>query len=117
MRKTPTEHQFKKGTSGNPKGRPPGVLKELRSVMINVLSETDQDGRQAIERIVRKLTDKAIKGDLASAQVIFDRVYGRVSHGHDFHVGIDPEFLKIYEEFKHTFHETGQGVTGESTAE
>lgn len=66
----PREHCFKKGQSGNPKGRPKGsrnfqtiLNRELeRQVKVN-----DNGVRRSFtksELMVRVLTDKAIKGDI-----------------------------------------------------
>lgn len=70
----PREHCFKKGQSGNPKGRPKGsrnfqtiLNRELeRSVKV-----TDNGVRRSFtksELMVRVLTDKAIKGDIRAFQ-------------------------------------------------
>ncbi len=65
---------FKKGESGNPKGRPP-KLPELDKLMADVLGE-ERDGKTAAEIILQALRAKAAKGDIRAAEVLFNRGYG-----------------------------------------
>ncbi len=68
------ETQFKKGQSGNPKGRP-RKLPELDVLMADVLGE-EKDGKTAAEVILMALRAKAAKGDIRAAEVLFNRGYG-----------------------------------------
>jgi hypothetical protein len=73
---TPPEHsKFKKGQSGNPKGRPP-KLPQLDKLLDNVLGE-EKDGMTAAEAILKALRLKAAKGDVRAAEVLLDRAYGK----------------------------------------
>jgi hypothetical protein len=77
MRGVPPEHtKFKKGTTGNPKGRPKKIP-ELRELLANVLGD-EKDGKSAAEAILMALRNKAIKGDVRAAELLLDRAYGKV---------------------------------------
>jgi len=66
---------FKKGQSGNPKGRPP-KLPAIDEVLAKVLNEKTSNGLTRAENILRKM---AIKGetDVRAAEMILDRAYGK----------------------------------------
>ncbi len=68
------ETQFKKGVSGNPKGRPP-KLPDLDILMAEVLGE-EKDGKTAAQAILAALRAKAAKGDIRAAELLFNRGYG-----------------------------------------
>lgn len=67
---------FKKGQSGNPKGKP-RKLPHLESLLADVLGE-DKDGIEAAKAILMALRAKATKGDVRAAEVLLDRAYGKV---------------------------------------
>ncbi len=67
-------HQFKKGQTGNPKGRP--KLPDLKEAMARVLAE-EKDGLTALDAILKALRAKAAKGDVRAAQELLDRGFGR----------------------------------------
>jgi hypothetical protein len=74
-------HQWKKGQSGNPKGKPK-KLPDLKDVLINVLAES-KEGRLAIEAVLMAMRQKALKGDVRAAELLLDRAYGKAKQEHD----------------------------------
>lgn len=60
---------FKKGQSGNPKGRPPDL-----DTVINKLFHDGAD----IEAMLIEGMKRAKKGDLSWSRELLDRIYGRV---------------------------------------
>jgi len=65
---------FKKGQSGNPKGRP--KLPDLSEAIAKILAE-EKDGVSALEAILGALRAKAAKGDVRAAQELMDRAFGK----------------------------------------
>ena len=74
-------HKFKKGQTGNPKGRPK-KLPELDQLLADVLGE-EKDGLTAAEAILKALRMKATKGDVRAAEVLLDRAYGKAMQKSD----------------------------------
>ena len=68
------KNQFKKGQSGNPKGRP--KLPDLKEAIAKILAE-EKDGHTALESILAALRAKASKGDVRAAQELLDRGFGK----------------------------------------
>lgn len=75
--KPPKEHQFKKGQSGNPNGRPKGS-KNLDTVFMNALwdpvSVTEGNRTRSMstaEALVKRLLHKAMNGHLPSLRLVF----------------------------------------------
>ena len=58
---------FRKGQSGNPRGRPPGARNAA-----TVLAEQLLDGEA--ETLIRKAVDKAKKGDMAALRLCIERI-------------------------------------------
>lgn len=75
------KHRFKKGSSGNPNGRPKKIP-ELKELLANVLGD-EKDGKTAAEAILMGLRAKAIKGDVRAAELLLDRAYGKVKQDLD----------------------------------
>ena len=69
------KHQFKKGESGNPKGRPP-ILPDLKEAIAKCLAN-EKDGKTALEKVLDALYAKALKGDVRAAQELLDRGFGK----------------------------------------
>jgi hypothetical protein len=68
-------YQWKKGQSGNPKGRPK-KLPDLKELLISVLGDT-KDGKSAMEVVLMAIRAKALKGDTRAAELLLDRAYGK----------------------------------------
>ena len=69
-------HKFKKGQSGNPKGRPP-KLPEIDALLSKVLG-AESGNITAAEKMLQALYRKALKGDVRAAEILLDRGYGKV---------------------------------------
>jgi len=87
---------FKKGQSGNPKGRPK-KLPQLDVLMAEVLGEENKDGLTAAEAILKALRAKAAKGDVRAAEVLLDRAYGKAKQSieHDLNKSIESITIEI----------------------
>jgi len=68
------EPKWKKGESGNPKGRPP--MPDLKEALTKLLSE-QQNGTTALEAILKALFKRALSGDVRAAQELLDRGFGK----------------------------------------
>ena len=68
-------YQWKKGQSGNPKGRPK-KLPDLKELLISVLGDV-KDGKSAMEVVLMAIRAKALKGDTRAAELLLDRAYGK----------------------------------------
>ena len=74
-------HRFKKGQSGNPKGRPK-KLPALDVLMAEVLGDTTR-GKDYATAILEAMRRKALKGDTKAAEILLDRAYGKPKQSHD----------------------------------
>jgi hypothetical protein len=72
---------FKKGQSGNPKGRPK-KLPEIDKLLADVLGE-EKDGVTAADAILRKLRAMAAAGNIRAAEILLDRAYGKAKQSVD----------------------------------
>lgn len=79
-KRPPKKYQFKKGESGNPKGRPKGS-KNIRTLINEELDGNLVIQEQGInkitskrEAIIKKLVNEALKGKLRAQEVIFKQV-------------------------------------------
>lgn len=78
------EQTFKKGQSGNPKGRP-RKLPDLDHLLAEVLGD-EKDGRTATEAILMKLRSMAVSGNIRAAEVLLDRAHGKAKQAIDMDV-------------------------------
>jgi hypothetical protein len=88
-RNPPKHSQFKKGVSGNPKGRPKRkgpVLGDIISKVQNTSTEYREGGRTKkatrFELVLKKLVNGALEGDARSAEELF-KLRGRASKNSD----------------------------------
>jgi alkylation response protein AidB-like acyl-CoA dehydrogenase len=79
--------RFKKGQSGNPKGRP--KLPDIREALAKVLAE-EKDGVTALEMTLRALRMKATRGDVRAAEALLDRAFGKAIQRTDITSGDKP---------------------------
>jgi len=70
----PNNKPWKKGQSGNPKGRP--KLPDIREAMAKVFADSI-GGMSALEATLNALRDKALSGDVRAAEVLLDRAFGK----------------------------------------
>lgn len=69
------KHQFKKGQTGNPKGRPK-KLPQLDILMAEVMGR-EEGGVTIAQKILEALEKQALKGDVKAAQLLMDRGWGK----------------------------------------
>ena len=67
---------FKKGQSGNPKGRPKKA-KCIPEILRKITDEKDKNGVTKLNMILNNVVNEAIKGDTWSIQFIADRMEGK----------------------------------------
>jgi hypothetical protein len=75
--KPPCQTRFKKGQSGNPRGRAPGA-QNLKTVLIDALNElvvvAENGGRRKISKrqaIIKQLVNQSAKGNWPAAKLLF----------------------------------------------
>lgn len=78
-RQPPAANQFRKGSSGNPRGRPRNRLKEIPyDTVLGQMVTIREDGRErrvtAAEAFLLQLTQKGLAGDSASARASLDAI-------------------------------------------
>jgi len=67
-------HKYKKGQSGNPKGRPP--LRDIKEVLKDLLSQ-EKNQTQLIDGLMSVVVNKALKGDLKAVEMLLSYTYGK----------------------------------------
>jgi hypothetical protein len=103
---------FKKGQSGNPKGRPQ-KLPAIDELLAKVLNEAGANGLTRAEIILRKIAIKA-ETDIRSAEMIFDRAYGRprqqvenINHNVDPYTTLsDEELIGIMNKYVNAYNQS-----------
>jgi hypothetical protein len=70
--------KYKKGQSGNPKGRPKGTLKDIKVVLQDLLSQ-EKNGTQLIDGLMSVVVNKALKGDLKAVEMLLGYTYGKAT--------------------------------------
>lgn len=75
---------FKKGKSGNPKGRPrklPSLDILLADILGYEMGEPEESAKA--KKILEALYDKAVKGDTRAADIMLERAYGKAKQSID----------------------------------
>jgi hypothetical protein len=67
---------FKKGQSGNPKGRPP--IRDIKVVLQELLSQ-EKNGTQLIDGLMSVVVNKALKGDLKAVDMLLSYTFGKAT--------------------------------------
>ena len=80
------DHKFKKGVSGNPKGRPK-KLPDLDKLLADVLGDEDDDKSEA-KAVLRALLIQAKKGNVRAIEVMLERAYGKPKQTVDQNINI-----------------------------
>ena len=76
----PREHQFKKGQSGNPKGRPKGatgskaLLRKILAQQVAVNQQGEQRSITMMEANLQQLANKAVRGDHRWMRLLLEQV-------------------------------------------
>ena len=100
-------HTFTKGDPRiNRKGRP-RKLPELDSLLVEILGR-DAGGKTELHLIIEALLKKAKAGDVRSAEILLDRVYGKVPQAVTFDNLTTDQMEQLYQYIKRK-HETEQG--------
>ena len=86
------EHQFKKGQSGNPNGRPKGT-RSIPDMLMKIGSEEGtKDGQYSkLEVVLRRVFEYALEGKSWAVEFIADRTEGKVRQ--ELQVGMMPEVI------------------------
>lgn len=88
---------FQKGQSGNPKGRPKDAIltKEIRSQ----LNDVRDDGKTNAQAIVESMIERAVKGDVRAADLIFNRIEGKPLQSVDLDLSVNTDWQMTLESF------------------
>lgn len=71
-------HQFKKGKSGNPLGKPKGIRN--RSTIVREIIEAVLDGDHAVvDGMTKAIVEKAMSGDVSAYRELMDSAYGKIA--------------------------------------
>ena len=70
--------KYKKGESGNPKGRPKGTLRDIKVVLQDLLSQ-EKNGTQLIDGLMSVVVNKALKGDLKAVDMLLSYTFGKAT--------------------------------------
>jgi hypothetical protein len=68
---------WKKGQSGNPKGRPP-KLPKLDELLADIMGHEATNGRTEAENVLLAVVARAKKGDVRAAELLLDRTFGKL---------------------------------------
>ncbi len=68
--------QFKKGQTGNPNGRPKNDLREIKTVIADLLKK-EKNNQQLVDGLMTVVVNKALKGDLKAVDMLLSYCYGK----------------------------------------
>lgn len=85
-----TPFQFKKGQSGNPKGRPKKdvCLTSLLKEEIEKICPHDKEGRTWMQLVVEATMKLAIRGEGVALKELWQRIDGKVTQGIDLNANV-----------------------------
>ena len=78
-KKPPVGKQFKKGASGNPKGRPPkefALIDHIREIANQPMGKTK---KTMLESVVNTVYQEALSGNMTAVNFLADRILGKPS--------------------------------------
>ena len=78
-KKPPVGKRFKKGTSGNPKGRPPKEGFALNEYITDLANVELEDKKTMLEAVVGKVYEEALDGNMTAINFLADRILGKPS--------------------------------------
>ncbi|MDO8433560.1 MAG: DUF5681 domain-containing protein [Candidatus Binatus sp.] len=85
-RRPPRQHQFKKGQSGNPKGRPRGskgsktLLRKILAQKVAVNEQGQQRSISMLEVVLKQWINKAARGDYRSIRLLLENIPALEKH-------------------------------------
>ena len=93
----PAEHQWKKGVSGNPRGRPKkqDSLTSLLKAEIKKICPADRQKRTWEELMVLATLQLAMKGNAAALKEIWERLDGKISQSGKLEFGANGKEIRI----------------------
>lgn len=89
---------FKKGVSGNPKGRPKKIP-NIDVLLADILGSDDDDKSEA-KAVLKSLLTQAKRGNVRAIEVLLERAYGKPKQTIDNNVKIDSINLKDLVKFE-----------------
>jgi hypothetical protein len=66
---------WQKGQTGNPNGRPKDELREIKTVIADLLKQ--QNNQQLVDGLMTVVVNKALKGDLKAVDMLLSYCYGK----------------------------------------
>jgi hypothetical protein len=91
------KHQFKKGQTGNPKGRPP-IVSDIKTYIREKLAEspTKDADHTKLDAITAKLLNMAFSGNLKAMEICMSYGYGKPSQQIDLNADVNGDInIKI----------------------
>lgn len=93
----PAEKRWKKGVSGNPRGRPKkeDCLTSLLREEIQKICSADRESRTWKQLVVRATLQLAMKGNATALKEVWERLDGKVLHKEQVQLGEDGKQITI----------------------